>query len=572
MAQIDQVLQEIFGYPSFRQGQRAAIDALLSGRDVQVLMPTGGGKSLCYQIPAIVQRALGKGPTIVISPLIALIDDQVDSLRRVGVDALSIHSAQTPDERRANERRIGDATLVYLSPERFGSERFRRVVRAADPSFVVVDEAHCISEWGHDFRPAYRRLCLLKEELAVPTMALTATATRRVLEDIAQNLELRRPALVETPFHRPNLEFGVEHHRGNKARSARLLELLEELDLGRDVARGRVVVYATSRKRAKEMATELKGAGYRADYYHAGRTDGARERVLQRFDEGNRPILVATCAFGMGIDYPDIRLVCHVQAPLSLEAYYQEAGRAGRDGGSSRCVLLYSAIDGRLQSMIRKREPNAVADETWRALTDYVFSLRCRQQHFRAHFTGDSGEACGICDVCSSSSEVASMVGTTRARTSRERREREVKQAAEREVELEAAQLEQIVCFIDALRRPLGRRYVAQGLRGSKGRAVVRKRLDSNPAYGTLRGIPELAIFAGIDRLLSAGRLVPKGKKYPTLWIADKPVRPPRGTASSGSARRSSRSGCSSGHARTCGGSGARTCRRSRSPARTSPW
>ena len=323
------VLREVFGYSAFRPGQQRAVDALLSGRDVQVLLPTGGGKSLCFQVPAMVWRAQGRGPLLVVSPLIALMEDQVAALQRCGVDARVVHSGMPWAEQREALDGARTADLLYVSPERIGVKRFRARLEGIAPSACAVDEAHCISEWGHDFRPAYRNLGVLKRELGLPIMALTATATPRVMADIADSLGLSDPVRIVGGFDRPNLRFSVELHRGDKVRAERCLGILNGLGIGRDPSGGRAVVYAATRKRVKAVATQLSKAGLKVAWYHAGRTDGARARAQQRFESGTHRVMVATTAFGMGIDQPDVRAVIHVQAPASLESYYQQAGRAG---------------------------------------------------------------------------------------------------------------------------------------------------------------------------------------------------------------------------------------------------
>jgi ATP-dependent DNA helicase RecQ len=355
------VLYHVFGYPSFREGQERAIAAALSGRDALVVMPTGSGKSLCYQVPAIVLP----GVTLVVSPLIALMKDQVDALRLRGVEVTLINSSISAEEQWARLAAVeaGAFKLVYVAPERFRSRAFRQALAGARVSLLAVDEAHCISEWGHDFRPDYRRLREVRALLpGVPAIALTATATPDVREDIARELALADPERVITGFDRPNLALEVEHVRSRAAKAEALLAFVREVEKehGEDgLPAG--IIYAGTRKRAEDVAAILSGgllpgnnlvaasSPPRCLPYHAGLDAGARRSVQEDFMEGRLPWVAATNAFGMGVDKADIRFVVHYDLPGSIEAYYQEVGRAGRDGQPSRCRLLHADSDRRLQ-------------------------------------------------------------------------------------------------------------------------------------------------------------------------------------------------------------------------------
>ena len=330
-------LRRHFGFEDFREGQREVIGSILEGKDAVVVMPTGSGKSLCYQLPALILD----GVTLVVSPLIALMKDQVDALLARGLPATFINSSIPESEQRAriDALRRREHKLVYIAPERFRSSRFTSTLQQIPISLFAVDEAHCISTWGHDFRPDYLRLRSVIRSLGtVQTLALTATATPYVRSDIIQQLGLSNPQTFVSGFDRPNLSIEVVHTEKEREKIARIRSLAREI-------RGSGIIYASTRKAVEQVGSKLKALDLKVSLYHAGMTDGQRVRAQDEFMNGRTQMIVATNAFGMGIDKPDIRFVVHYQMPGSIEAYYQEIGRAGRDGLPSACVLLFNYAD-----------------------------------------------------------------------------------------------------------------------------------------------------------------------------------------------------------------------------------
>jgi ATP-dependent DNA helicase RecQ len=344
-AQCHRLLEKHFGFREFLDGQERVIDTVLAGSDALVIMPTGGGKSLCYQLPAL---ALD-GITVVVSPLIALMKDQVDALRERSIPATFVNSSLSQseiDERLAALSR-GDYRLLYIAPERFKSDRFVRALAPLSIALFAVDEAHCISQWGHDFRPDYLRLKWALRELGQPqVVALTATATPEVRADIVEQLALgqfgrQAPQVFVSGFRRHNLLLAVSHVKNKAGKLERILDCIRQLKTG--------IVYCATRKNVEKVAAHLKAEGVRCIAYHAGMTDEQRKKAQERFMDGDWPVAVATNAFGMGIDRADLRFVIHFDIPGSIEAYYQEAGRAGRDGEPARCEMLFNYADVRTQ-------------------------------------------------------------------------------------------------------------------------------------------------------------------------------------------------------------------------------
>jgi ATP-dependent DNA helicase RecQ len=330
-------LREHFGFDNFREGQRDVIESILAGKDVVVVMPTGSGKSLCYQLPAMILD----GVTLVVSPLIALMKDQVDALHARGLPATFINSSIPETEQRARieSLRRREHKLVYIAPERFRSSRFNAALQSIPISLFAVDEAHCISTWGHDFRPDYLRLRHVIHSLGnIRTLALTATATPYVRSDIIQQLGLQKPQTFVSGFDRPNLRIEVVHTEKEREKITRIKRLAQAHE-------GSGIIYASTRKAVEQVGRELKKLNLGVSTYHAGMTDATRIRAQEDFMSGRTQMIVATNAFGMGIDKSDIRFVAHYQIPGSIEAYYQEIGRAGRDGLPSTCVLLFNYAD-----------------------------------------------------------------------------------------------------------------------------------------------------------------------------------------------------------------------------------
>jgi ATP-dependent DNA helicase RecQ len=517
------VLSEVFGYPDFRPGQAEAIEAVLTGRDAVVVLPTGSGKSICFQIPALVASRRGEGTTIVVSPLIALMQDQVGALVGRGVAAGALHSNQEDGEQSEVVAQFlrGELDLLYVSPERAAKASFRRMLERTAIALVAIDEAHCVSQWGHDFRPDYMLLAELRDVVEAPMIALTATATPVVMKEIESRLGLVDACIVRTGFDRPNLAFAVRGLRTEKLRTEATLAEIDSAGIRGRGGRGRAIIYCSTRKVTERVAKALRSSGVRVGHYHAGRTKLARERAQLAFEQGRTRVLVATNAFGMGIDLPDIRLIIHYQTPGSVEAYYQEAGRAGRDGDPARCLMFFGRADLATQRRLSQGGPTSVALDQRREdaigeIERYATEIRCRHEALVSHFTDEAdasgGAACGRCDVClGEGGDVdADAYGDSRAVV--------VEPLPEDAKDV-------IVCAVDRLTRPVGRRNLAQALRGGKAKTLSRGGLLTMPEYGTLAEYAEDALLAGIDELLRSGRLEKTGRKYPTVWIPGKPVR-----------------------------------------------
>lgn len=401
---LEDQLRQRFGFTQFKAGQREVIEATLAGHDTLAVMPTGQGKSLCFQLPASILPGL----TVVVSPLIALMKDQVDALTAKGISAAAFHSgiSQAARHETLSKIRHGRLRLLYVAPERIQHAWFMQLVREASPARLVIDEAHCISRWGHDFRPNYLRLAEFRGYLDhPPCLALTATATVPVQDDICFQLEFHNTVRIITGFHRPNLSFRVEQCRSTREK----FQILETL-VGQEKV-GSTIVYCATRRQVEAVASVLARTNADVGYYHAGLDEGTRTRVHERFGQGRIRLLAATNAFGMGIDKGDVRQVVHFDIPGSIDAYYQEAGRAGRDGAPAGCTLLFYERDVKTQEyFVQKAEAQVSPSlsvsshrERLQQMLSYVRSPICRQLTFLRYF-GDraagSFQPCERCDCC----------------------------------------------------------------------------------------------------------------------------------------------------------------------------
>jgi ATP-dependent DNA helicase RecQ len=493
------LLKSVFGHDAFRPGQEELIDAMRSGRDLLGVMATGSGKSLCYQFPAVEREK----QCLVVSPLISLMNDQVKKLELAGIPAAGLHSHVGPRERQQALAHWGAKRLrfLYVAPERFSDEGFIAALAASRPDYVVIDEAHCISHWGHDFRPEYGSLGRLKELFDIPIAAFTATATPRVQQEIVANLKLIRPLVRVHGFYRPNLSFTAVMEGSERRRTSRILD---ETDV-----EGAAIVYCSSRKRVDELTEELRSGGRPAFAYHAGLEPDVRETAHRHFRDDARVVIVGTNAFGMGVDRPDVRSVIHAQMPGTVEAYYQEAGRAGRDGLAATCLLLYSPGDVAIHEFFNQKSVESVPPDQrveWEKhrqdqldlMRRYAYGAGCRQQAIMDYF-GDAETlplGCSHCDNCQTP-EAALVDGKTQ---------------------------ETIRILLSGAARLDGRfggSQLADLVTGSDTAQIRRYQHEQLPTYGRLSSMTKRQVQAMIQALIRQGYLRQEGLRYPVLAITE---------------------------------------------------
>lgn len=480
------LLQKYFGYTSFYPLQEEIIKEVLKRKDIFVLMPTGGGKSLCYQLPAMIFE----GITIVISPLISLMKDQVDGLIADGIPAIFINSSLSYSNITARKRSLSNNAIkiLYIAPERLVMPEFLQFLQGLKVSLFAIDESHCISEWGHDFRPEYRQLKILKEKFPdVPVMALTATATPIVQKDIIFQLKLSDCKIFNASFNRKNLYYQVRPKEHPYHQILRYLETRKN-DSG--------IIYCQSRKTAESLAKSLQSDGYRALPYHAGLTPEVRTENQERFIRDDVEIIVATIAFGMGIDKPNVRYVIHYDLPKSIEGYYQETGRAGRDGLKSDCILFFSYGDKfKIEHFIEQKEDEKDRQAAYRQLREvvqYCESNVCRRRVLLAYFGERYDEAgCGNCDVCVEPRE--RFDGTIAA--------------------------QKILSCVYRTGERFGVQYIINVLQGSKSQKILQNRHDTIKTYGVGKEYSKSQWQSFIRELIQLGYVNLDGDKYPILRL-----------------------------------------------------
>ena len=487
------ILRRVYGYDSFREGQAEVIDAILAGRDTLAILPTGAGKSICYQIPA---QLMG-GVTLVISPLISLMKDQVEALTQAGVSAAYLNSSLSERQFDAALRKLvcGEYHIVYVAPERLLTPRFLNAVGKIDIAMVAVDEAHCISQWGQDFRPSYLEIPDFLERLSIrPRLcAFTATATERVRQDVVRLLRMRDPYVRVTGFDRPNLYFSVSH---SKNKGTKLRELIEAY-------RGfSGIVYCATRKSVDDIWERLDLEGYPVTRYHAGLSEDERRQNQEDFIYDRARIMVATNAFGMGIDKSDVRFVIHYNMPKDIESYYQEAGRAGRDGERADCHLLFSPQDIILQNFFIDKmgeeaelapaeleQVQANARARLRDMIDYCRTTRCLRRTILRYFGEEHGDGCGYCANCLIPQELTDVTEYAKS----------------------------IVTCVCKSRRDYGTRFYIDVLRGADIERMRTSGMNQSVCYGALKGVSQQNLQFIVDALVENDVLAITSGKYPLL-------------------------------------------------------
>jgi ATP-dependent DNA helicase RecQ len=491
-----EILENFFGFARFRPGQEAVIDAILAGRDTLAIMPTGAGKSICYQIPAL----LTEGLTFVISPLISLMKDQVGALTQAEIPAACLNSALDYNEYRETLARAaaGAYKLLYIAPERLRRDDFWQLTQSQPVAMVVIDEAHCVSQWGHDFRPSYLLINDFIEALPSRPIvtAFTATATGKVRDDIIKHLKLDKPYTLITGFNRENLYFEVRHP------GSKMPALLEALETRRDKSG---IVYCITRKAVEEVCAELVLRGFNATRYHGGLDDRERRINQDDFIFDRRPVMVATNAFGMGIDKSNVSFVIHYQMPKSIESYYQEAGRAGRDGEAADCILLYSPQDVRTNTYIinkaREHEGEKIEEqiaynmELLRRMTFYATSSDCLRARILAYFGESAPPHCGACSNCNA-------------------------ERIETDITVDAQKIVSCVYRIDQSGRRYGMSMIVNILRGSKSEKIVSAGLDKLSTWGIMSDTDVSRLRIIMEYVIQEGYLAKSDDEYPVVTLS----------------------------------------------------